>query len=243
MTNCLNDSIKLKNIFVYSYRLHIWQFRAMATGVQHYQSQHASNVHKSEANRDESFANFKMVTHISVELSVLWFYCWSNGWINSNSTGHRICNCGRSSAAIWFVLWIRWSICLLCVWQQQRCNDRYRSNQYCSLDLLLSLFILLYSMAGPTAILSLLIQRYVAENLDFAIFLAFINGALIFILGMLNLGFLVQFISVPVCATYSVENHKVFSFNQIWFPVRFRWRSVLRLPLHWPLEVVKLNRC
>lgn len=70
-------------------------------------------------------------------------------------------------------------------------------------------------MAGPTAILSLLIQRYVAENLDFAIFLAFINGALIFILGMLNLGFLVQFISVPVCATYSVENHKVFSFNQI----------------------------
>lgn len=51
---------------------------------------------------------------------------------------------------------------------------------------------------GPTAILALLIQHYVTENLDFAIFLAFINGAMIFIFGMLNLGFLVQFISVPV---------------------------------------------
>lgn len=64
-------------------------------------------------------------------------------------------------------------------------------------------FCLVYAeidlLTGPTAILSLLIQRYVAENIEFAIFLAFINGALIFLLGMLNLGFLVQFISVPVC--------------------------------------------
>lgn len=51
---------------------------------------------------------------------------------------------------------------------------------------------------GPTAILSLLIQRYVAENIDFATFLTLVNGVLIFIFGMLNLGFLVQFISVPV---------------------------------------------
>ncbi|XP_055314560.1 sodium-independent sulfate anion transporter-like, partial [Sitodiplosis mosellana] len=50
---------------------------------------------------------------------------------------------------------------------------------------------------GPTAILSLLIQRYVAENPDFATFLTLVNGALIFVFGMLNLGFLVQFISVP----------------------------------------------
>lgn len=55
-----------------------------------------------------------------------------------------------------------------------------------------------FQFTGPTAILSLLIQHYVAENINFAIFLAFINGALIFVFGMLNLGFLVQFISVPV---------------------------------------------
>lgn len=51
---------------------------------------------------------------------------------------------------------------------------------------------------GPTAILALLINRYVIESRDYAIFLSFINGVLIFLFGLLNLGFLVQFISVPV---------------------------------------------
>lgn len=58
------------------------------------------------------------------------------------------------------------------------------------------------NFAGPTAILSLLIQRYVAENINFSIFLAFVNGILIFLLGLLNLGFLVQFISLPVSYKY-----------------------------------------
>lgn len=51
---------------------------------------------------------------------------------------------------------------------------------------------------GPTAILALLIQHYVAENADFAVFITFVSGLLIFIFGLLNLGFLVQFISTPV---------------------------------------------
>lgn len=58
--------------------------------------------------------------------------------------------------------------------------------------------LILVNFTGPTAILSLLIQRYVAENFDFAIFIAFFNGLLCLLFGMLNLGFLVQFISVPV---------------------------------------------
>lgn len=37
-----------------------------------------------------------------------------------------------------------------------------------------------------------------AENIEFAVFIAFINGSLIFLFGLLNLGFLVQFISTPV---------------------------------------------
>lgn len=60
--------------------------------------------------------------------------------------------------------------------------------------------------SGPTAILALLISRYVAENLDFAIFLAFVNGIMITMFGLLNLGFLVQFISQPVCNHLEVEN-------------------------------------
>lgn len=51
---------------------------------------------------------------------------------------------------------------------------------------------------GPTAIIALLIQKYVAENEELAVFLAFINGLFIFIFGLFNLGFLVQFISMPV---------------------------------------------
>lgn len=108
---------------------------------------------------------------------------------------------------------------------------------------------------GPTAILSLLINRYVRESFDFAIFLTLINGTLIFIFGMLNLGFLVQFISVPV-SDQSTDEKKtkwqttnrwqmtVYNNNQL-FIVRFvnRLLSVLRLPPQWLLEVVKWNHC
>ncbi|XP_031629887.1 sodium-independent sulfate anion transporter-like isoform X2 [Contarinia nasturtii] len=68
---------------------------------------------------------------------------------------------------------------------------------------------------GPTAILSLLIQRYVAENIDFAIFLTLVNGALIFIFGMLNLGFLVQFISVPVTVGFTTAAAMTIGSSQV----------------------------
>lgn len=78
---------------------------------------------------------------------------------------------------------------------------------------------------GPTAILALLIQRYVAENLEFAILLAFINGALIFLFGILNLGCLVQFISVPVSSTRS-QSHKVIVFDNNCGNIYFRSQLV-----------------
>lgn len=65
---------------------------------------------------------------------------------------------------------------------------------------------------GPTAIISLLIQHYVAENIEFAVFIAFVNGALIFLFGLLNLGFLVQFISTPVIESSSLLISIVFYF-------------------------------
>ncbi|XP_058812091.1 sodium-independent sulfate anion transporter-like isoform X2 [Topomyia yanbarensis] len=57
---------------------------------------------------------------------------------------------------------------------------------------------------GPTAILSLMVQIHVA-NLGpaFAILSAFLTGCLVLLLGLLNLGFLVQFISVPVTAGFT----------------------------------------
>lgn len=51
---------------------------------------------------------------------------------------------------------------------------------------------------GPTAIMALMIQKYVADNSDYAILAAFLSGLVILALGLLNLGFLVQFISQPV---------------------------------------------
>lgn len=52
---------------------------------------------------------------------------------------------------------------------------------------------------GPTAIVSTLTTRYVTGySPDFAILVAFLSGVLILLLGVLNLGFLVEFISMPV---------------------------------------------
>ncbi|XP_055632192.1 sodium-independent sulfate anion transporter-like isoform X2 [Toxorhynchites rutilus septentrionalis] len=57
---------------------------------------------------------------------------------------------------------------------------------------------------GPTAIMSLMVQIHVA-NLGpaFAILSAFLAGCTILVLGLLNLGFLVQFISMPVTAGFT----------------------------------------
>ncbi|XP_058121578.1 sodium-independent sulfate anion transporter-like [Anopheles ziemanni] len=57
---------------------------------------------------------------------------------------------------------------------------------------------------GPTAIMSLMVQVHVANSgIDFAILSAFLTGCVILVLGVLNLGFLVQFISLPVTAGFT----------------------------------------
>ncbi|XP_053684275.1 sodium-independent sulfate anion transporter-like isoform X2 [Sabethes cyaneus] len=57
---------------------------------------------------------------------------------------------------------------------------------------------------GPTAIMSLMVQVHVS-NLGpaFAILSAFLAGCIVLVLGLLNLGFLVQFISMPVTAGFT----------------------------------------
>lgn len=57
---------------------------------------------------------------------------------------------------------------------------------------------------GPTAILAAMISRYVSDySPDFAILAAFLTGVFILLLGVLNLGFLVEFISMPVISGFT----------------------------------------
>ncbi|XP_049821343.1 sodium-independent sulfate anion transporter-like isoform X3 [Aethina tumida] len=57
---------------------------------------------------------------------------------------------------------------------------------------------------GPTAIMALMMQPHVAKmGDDMAVLMTFIAGVIIFVLGLLNLGFLVQFFSYPVIAGFT----------------------------------------
>lgn len=56
---------------------------------------------------------------------------------------------------------------------------------------------------GPTALMALMVQTYTPISPDFAILSTFLTGCIITIFGLLNLGFLVQFISTPVTAGFT----------------------------------------
>ncbi|GBP83829.1 Sodium-independent sulfate anion transporter [Eumeta japonica] len=56
---------------------------------------------------------------------------------------------------------------------------------------------------GPTAILALLVSKYVTYSADFAILVSFLSGSIILLLGLLNLGFLLDFISKPVICGFT----------------------------------------
>ncbi|KAJ2939791.1 hypothetical protein O0L34_g17982 [Tuta absoluta] len=56
---------------------------------------------------------------------------------------------------------------------------------------------------GPTAILAALLAKYVAISVDFAYLAAFLSGCVILLLGVLQLGFLLDFISKPVISGFT----------------------------------------
>lgn len=60
-----------------------------------------------------------------------------------------------------------------------------------------------YITIGPTAIMALMIQPYVRIDPAFAFLGSFLTGALILLLGVLNLGFIVDFISLPVTVGFT----------------------------------------
>lgn len=64
-------------------------------------------------------------------------------------------------------------------------------------------------LTGPTAIMSLMIQKYVEDAPELAVFISFVLGFIVLILGSLNLGFLVQFISIPVTAGFTTAGKPI----------------------------------
>lgn len=56
---------------------------------------------------------------------------------------------------------------------------------------------------GPTAIIAAMISQYVDYSSDFAVLATFLAGIVEFLMGALNFGFLVEFISVPVISGFT----------------------------------------
>lgn len=70
--------------------------------------------------------------------------------------------------------------------------------------------------SGPTAILSLLTYTVVQKlNADLAVLITFLSGVIIFLLGLLNLGFLMQFLSTPTITGFMNGATVTIAFGQI----------------------------
>uniref|UniRef100_A0A8C3QUU1 Solute carrier family 26 member 11 n=1 Tax=Cyanoderma ruficeps TaxID=181631 RepID=A0A8C3QUU1_9PASS len=68
---------------------------------------------------------------------------------------------------------------------------------------------------GPTAIMSLLVSSYAFHQPVYAVLLAFLSGCIQLAMGLLHLGFLLDFISCPVIKGFTSAASITISFNQI----------------------------
>lgn len=75
--------------------------------------------------------------------------------------------------------------------------------------------LLIDNILGPTAIMSLMIQTHISGNPDYAVLTCFLSGCVIFVLGILNLGVLVRFISVPVTTGFTLAASVTIASGQI----------------------------
>ncbi|XP_017848938.1 sodium-independent sulfate anion transporter isoform X2 [Drosophila busckii] len=57
---------------------------------------------------------------------------------------------------------------------------------------------------GATAIMSMMVSTHIHKNPDYAVLLCFFSGCLILLMGLLNLGVLMRFISVPVTTGFTL---------------------------------------
>ncbi|CAM9924190.1 unnamed protein product [Lampetra fluviatilis] len=68
---------------------------------------------------------------------------------------------------------------------------------------------------GPTAIMSLVVSVYVRRDPVYAVLLTFLSGAIQLLMGILRLGFLVEFISLPVLKGFTSAAAITIGFSQI----------------------------
>ncbi|XP_069728824.1 sodium-independent sulfate anion transporter isoform X3 [Phaenicophaeus curvirostris] len=68
---------------------------------------------------------------------------------------------------------------------------------------------------GPTAIMSLLVSSYAFHEPVYAVLLAFLSGCIQLAMGLLHLGFLLDFISSPVIKGFTSAASITISFNQV----------------------------
>ncbi|XP_072098623.1 sodium-independent sulfate anion transporter isoform X1 [Mobula birostris] len=68
---------------------------------------------------------------------------------------------------------------------------------------------------GPTAIMSLLVSTYTRHDPVYAVLLAFLCGCIQLVMGVLRLGFLVDFISLPVIKGFTSSAALTISFGQV----------------------------
>ncbi|NXA43479.1 S2611 protein, partial [Eudromia elegans] len=68
---------------------------------------------------------------------------------------------------------------------------------------------------GPTAIMSLLVSSYACHDPLYAVLLAFLSGCIQLAMGLLRLGFLLDFISCPVIKGFTSAASITISFNQV----------------------------
>ncbi|XP_069785786.1 sodium-independent sulfate anion transporter isoform X2 [Narcine bancroftii] len=68
---------------------------------------------------------------------------------------------------------------------------------------------------GPTAIMSLLVSTYAHHDPRYAVLLAFLSGCIQLVMGILRLGFLVDFISLPVIKGFTNAATVTIGFGQV----------------------------
>ena len=74
---------------------------------------------------------------------------------------------------------------------------------------------------GPTAIMALMTSMHAKHGPEYAVLLSFLSGLIIFLCGLLQLGFLIDFISVPVIAGFTSAAALTIASGQ--------WKSLLGL--------------
>lgn len=92
---------------------------------------------------------------------------------------------------------------------------------------------------GPTSILAIIVAPYVAiGHVTYAVMLSFFSGILMLLLGILNLGFIVDFISFPVISSFTTASAITIALSQLkgFLGLKFKAHRVVKT-----LEAVVVN--